>query len=94
MPRGSRHGYVRARRTRPEGPLCAGVLRGAASTEVERELKSTRTPVCVAGAKVVGGPAWRASGWDLEAPRGGVQLWAHTLRGRCTLNSCLALTPR
>ena len=27
-PRGSRHGYVRARRARPEGPLCAGVFRG------------------------------------------------------------------
>ena len=55
-----------------------GYPRGAASTEVEQELKSTRTSVCVAGAKVVGGPAWRASGWDLEAPRGGVQLCAHT----------------
>ena len=48
----SHHGYVRARRTRPG--WSSGASWDAASTEVERELKSTRTFVRVAGAAVVG----------------------------------------
>ena len=41
----------------------------AASTEVERELKSIRRFLCVAGAKVVGGPAWRVLGVGSRGPR-------------------------
>ena len=65
----------------------------AASTEVERELKSMRAFVRVAGAKVVGGSAWRVLGVGSRGPRVVVCSWdSHPAWAVCTLNSCLALS--
>ena len=58
----------------PAAPVRREACWDAASTEVERELKSMRTVVRVAGAKVVGGPAWRVPGDGIPGPPcGGVQ---------------------
>ena len=59
----------------------------AASTEVERELKSMRSFVRVAGAKVVGGPAWRVFEVGSRGPRVGCAAVAHTLHGPLHVNS-------
>ena len=73
--------YVRARRTRPGGSLSVGVLVGKLPRRrwSGNKVHANRV-VRMAGAKLVGGPAWRVLGVGSRGPRVGCAL-AHTLHG-------------
>ena len=89
------HGYVRARRIRPERPLCAGItIGGLASTEVEWEVKSIGELLSVHGQRQSGGRSNLACPWGEvpRAPLGGVQLVLSPSVGRCMLNSHAGLS--
>ena len=91
VPMVSHHGYVRARRTRPG--WSSGASWAAASTGVERELKST-AGVCPRGWRQSGGWSSLACprGGISRAPRRGVQQRLTLCVGRCMLNSHAGLS--
>ena len=64
----SHHGYVRARRTSPGRSLCKGCLLGNCLDGGGAGTKAHTVSIRVAGAKVVGGPAWRVLGVGSRGP--------------------------